>query len=162
LTRVRGGFAPGARPRTLAIPRSPLAAPLVCYEAIFPGAVVPEGPRPEWLLNLTNDAWFGITPGPHQHFAQARLRAIEEGLPLVRAANNGISAVVDPLGRIVRLLPLGRDGVIDAPLPKSIESPPYARYGDIPFLLLTVLFAVAAYLSRRSQNPRKESEGQRW
>ncbi len=162
LTRVRGGFTAGARPRALTIPRAPLAAPLVCYEAIFPGAVVPEGPRPEWLLNLTNDAWFGLTPGPYQHFAQARLRTIEEGLPLVRAANNGISAVVDPLGRIVRLLPLGRDGVIDAPLPKSIELPPYARYGDIPFFLLTVSFAVAAYLSRRSQIPRERTDGQQW
>ncbi|MEX0591040.1 MAG: apolipoprotein N-acyltransferase, partial [Xanthobacteraceae bacterium] len=95
LTRVRGGFTPGAARRTLSIPRLPPASPLICYEAIFPGQVLPEGMRPAWLLNVTNDAWFGNTPGPHQHFAQARLRAIEEGLPLVRAANNGISAVVD-------------------------------------------------------------------
>ena len=160
LTRIRGGFAAGAQLRALSIPGAPLAAPLICYEAIFPGAVVPTGPRPGWLLNLTNDAWFGISPGPYQHFAQARLRTIEEGLPLVRAANNGISAVVDPFGRVLRSLPLGVDGVIDAPLPKAIEMPPYARLGDVPFFLLLVVFALAAYLSRRWQSRRTEFE--RW
>ncbi len=150
LTRVRGGFTPGSGRRALAIPRLPPAAPLICYEVIFPGQVLPEGSRPAWLLNVTNDAWFGNTPGPHQHFAQSRLRTIEEGLPLVRAANNGISAVVDPLGRIVRALPLGRDGVIDSSLPKSIEATPYARFGDGPAFLLAALFAVIALVVRRS------------
>ncbi len=150
ITRVRGGFTPGSGRRALAIPRLPPAAPLICYEVIFPGQVLPEAKRPAWLLNVTNDAWFGNTPGPHQHFAQARLRTIEEGLPLVRAANNGISAVVDPLGRIVRALPLGQDGVIDSILPMPIEPTLYARFGDGPVLVLALLFIMLVLIVRRS------------
>jgi apolipoprotein N-acyltransferase len=150
LTRVRGGFTPGAARRPLNIPRLPPASPLICYEVIFPGQALPEGARPNWLLNVTNDAWFGNTPGPHQHFAQSRLRAIEEGLPLVRAANNGISAVVDPLGRIVRSLPLGTDGVIDSNLPRAIPPTVYARLGDVPVLLVVIAFALFAAKSRRT------------
>ena len=97
-----GGFTPGVGPRALAIPGLPTATPLICYEAIFPveiGDAFSGAPRPGFLLNLTDDAWFGVTPGPYQHYAQARLRAIELGLPLVRVANSGISAVVDGYGR---------------------------------------------------------------
>lgn len=130
LTKVQGGFLSGDRHRTYAVPGAPRVLPLICYEVIFPRQIVPAGERPAWLLNVTNDAWFGISSGPHQHFQQARVRAIEEGLPLVRAANNGISAVVDPLGRIVRSLPLGTEGVLDAPLPRPIPPPFYARTGD--------------------------------
>lgn len=150
LTRVHGGFTAGTRLHPLVVPGLPAASPLICYEAIFPGAVVPASGRPGFLLNLTNDAWFGITPGPYQHFAQARLRTIEEGLPLVRAANNGISAIVDPLGRVQRRLPLGEDGVIDGTLPKAIAPTAYARYGDVPALLLMCLFGFAAWFGRRS------------
>src|SRR6185295_14118785 len=107
LTKVRGGFIAGDRRRAINVPRAPSFLPLVCYEIIFPGQAVPRGERPGWMLNLTNDGWFGLSSGPYQHFQQARLRAVEEGLPLVRAANTGISAIVDPLGRIVRSLPLG-------------------------------------------------------
>jgi apolipoprotein N-acyltransferase len=151
LTRVRGGFTPGAARQTLSIPRLPPAAPLICYEVIFPGQVQSEGTRPAWLLNVTNDAWFGRTPGPHQHFAQSRLRTIEEGLPLVRVANNGISAVVDPLGRIVRSLPLGAEGVIDSGLPRAIEPTIYARLGDAPTLFAVLLLVVAVLVYRRAR-----------
>ena len=101
LTKQRGSFLAGDRRRLLTVPGAPLALPLICYEIIFPGAVMPKGRRPDWIINVTNDGWFGISSGPYQHFQQARVRAIEEGLPLVRAANTGISAVVDPLGRII-------------------------------------------------------------
>jgi apolipoprotein N-acyltransferase len=105
--------------------------PFVCYEIIFPGeARTSGGTRPGWMLNLTNDGWFGISTGPYQHLRQARVRTIEQGLPLVRAANTGISAVIDPVGRIVKLLPLGAEGVMDASLPRRIEPPLYARTGD--------------------------------
>ena len=104
--------------------------PLICYEVVFPGQAVPRGDRPEWVLNVTNDGWFGISSGPYQHFRQARVRMIEEGLPLVRAANTGISAVIDPLGRVIRSLPLGTEGVLDAGLPKPIEPTVYVRAGD--------------------------------
>ena len=96
LTKVPGGFIPGDRRRAMDVPRAPRMLPLICYEIIFPGEAVPGGERPGWLLNLTNDGWFGISTGPYQHFQQARVRAIEQGLPLVRAANTGISAVIDP------------------------------------------------------------------
>jgi apolipoprotein N-acyltransferase len=155
LTRVRGGFTPGARRRALNIPGLPPAAPLICYEAIYPGHVLPEGARPRWILNLTNDAWFGLTPGPYQHFAQARLRAIEEGLPLVRVANNGISAIVDPLGRITRSLPLGSDGLIDGELPQALEETVYSRHRNGPALLLALAFAIAAVAARRRMKSRK-------
>ncbi len=154
LTRVRGGFTAGTRRRALNIPGLPPAAPLVCYEAIYPGYVMPEGARPRWILNLTNDAWFGITPGPYQHFSQARLRAIEEGLPLVRVANNGISAIVDPLGRIQRSLPLGSDGLIDGTLPEALEETLYSRHRNGSVLLLTIIFASAALVARRRKTRR--------
>jgi apolipoprotein N-acyltransferase len=128
---IPGGFDPGKERRLLAVPGLPEAAPLVCYEAIFPGEVVPHrgaGERPGLLLNVTNDGWFGTTAGPYQHFLQARLRSIEEGLPLVRAAGTGISAIVDAYGRIRGELPLGVAGTLDGPLPEKIEPPIYARY----------------------------------
>ena len=130
LTKMPGGFLSGDRHRAYDVPGAPRFLPLICYEIVFPGAVVPGGERPGWLLNVTNDAWFGISPGPYQHFQQARVRAIEEGLPLVRAANNGIFAVVDPVGRIVKQLPLGAEGVLDAPLPRPTAPSIYARFGD--------------------------------
>ncbi|MEX0752764.1 MAG: apolipoprotein N-acyltransferase [Xanthobacteraceae bacterium] len=130
LTRIIGGFHAGDRHRTFAIPGAPRFLPLVCYEIIFPGGAVPRGERPGWVVNLTNDGWFGISTGPYQHLRQARIRMIEEGLPLVRAANTGISAVIDPLGRIVRSLPLGSEGILDSPLPQPIEPTVYVRSGD--------------------------------
>ena len=122
--------------------------PLVCYEVIFPGVAVPDGERPGWLLNLTDDAWFGISTGPYQHFQQARVRAIEEGLPLIRVANSGISAVVDPVGRIVASLPLGEDGLLDSALPKPAPVTLYARTGDTPFIVLVVSILTFGFIIR--------------
>ena len=116
LTRQRGGFVAGDRRRLIAIPGTPDALPLICYEIVFPDEAMPEGKRPGWIVNVTNDGWFGISSGPFQHLQQSRVLAIEQGLPLVRAANTGISAVVDPVGRIINSLPLGTDGVIDFPI----------------------------------------------
>ena len=144
LTKVQGGFIPGTRRRAMNVPRAPSFLPLICYEIIFPGEAVPRGERPGWLVNLTNDGWFGISSGPYQHLQQARVRAIEEGLPLVRAANTGISAVIDPLGRIVNSLPLGTEGVLDAPLPRRIRPTIYARAGDgiAALIFLAAIFVV--------------------
>ncbi|HKA74932.1 MAG TPA: apolipoprotein N-acyltransferase [Xanthobacteraceae bacterium] len=131
LTKVQGGFIAGDRRRLLAVPRAPPALPLICYEVIFPGEVASRsGERAGWMINLTNDGWFGNSTGPYQHLQQARVRAIEEGLPLVRAANTGISAVIDPLGRIIRQLPLGQEGVLDAGLPRPVEPTWFVRLGD--------------------------------
>ncbi|MEP9350157.1 apolipoprotein N-acyltransferase [Xanthobacter sp. KR7-225] len=139
LTRVRGGFSSGSVFEALAVPGLPPASPLVCYEIIFPGKVIPEGPRPGLLLNVTNDGWFGNTPGPYQHFAQARLRAVEEGLPLVRAANTGISAIVDPLGRIVAGSRLGEEALVDGWLPQPLKTVPLASIAP-GTLLICLLF----------------------
>jgi apolipoprotein N-acyltransferase len=148
LTSVPGGFLPGSERRRMAIPGAPDMLPLVCYEVIFPGDVVPEGERPGWLLNLTNDAWFGISAGPYQHFQQARVRAIEEGLPLIRAANSGISAVIDPVGRVVGSLPLGNDGLLDSALPKPVQITIYARIGDLSFIVVVAGILAAGFFSR--------------
>lgn len=151
LTKVHGGFIAGDRRRSLTAPRAPSLVPLICYEIIFPGAVVPPGERAGWMLNLTNDGWFGVSPGPYQHLQQARLRAIEEGLPLVRAANTGISAVIDPLGRIVRSLPLGSEGVLDSPLPQPLEPTPYGRFHNGPAALIIGITLVAMMRGRASK-----------
>ncbi len=129
-------FSRGAGAQTLTINGMPSFSPLVCYEAIFPQFTVNKTQRPAWLLNLTNDAWYGNTPGPYQHFTMTRLRAIEQGLPLVRAANSGISAVIDPYGRIVRMLALNVRGVIDQTLPEPLPPTFYARYSDWPLLVV--------------------------
>src|SRR5206468_3544176 len=107
-------FSTGPGAATLAVPGAPPIGPLICYEAIFPGAVVNGSERPGWLVNVTNDAWYGRSTGPYQHFASARMRTIEEGLPLVRAANNGISAVVDSYGRVRASLSLDETGIVDS------------------------------------------------
>jgi apolipoprotein N-acyltransferase len=139
LIALPGGFSAGARRHTLDVPNAPPVGPLICYEIIFPGAAVEPGKRPAWLLNLTNDTWFGDTPGPRQHLLQARVRAVEEGLPVVRAANSGISAIVDPYGRVTKSLGLGIAGIIDGDLPAAIAPPPYARFGDAIFLAMMIL-----------------------
>ncbi len=148
LTKQQGGFLAGDRRRLIAIPGAPRALPLICYEIIFPGELAPPGERAGWMVNVTNDGWFGISTGPYQHFQQARVSAIEEGLPLARAANTGISAVVDPVGRILNSLPLGSEGVLDSPLPRPIGAPIYARVGDGPAFII-VAIALLLVVRRR-------------
>lgn len=139
----RGSFESGPGPRTLRMPGMPPVSVLICYEIIFPGAVVDPLDRPTWLLNVTNDAWFGVSSGPYQHLANARMRAIEEGLPMVRSANTGISAVFDAYGRRLSSLGLEKTGVIDTALPRALSPTLYARLGDVTFLaLLLSLLAI--------------------
>jgi apolipoprotein N-acyltransferase len=142
------GFSAGGAPRTVAIEGTPPFAPLVCYEAIFPRTLIDRDSRPDWMLNVTNDGWFGRTAGPYQHLEQARFRAIEEGLALVRAANTGISAVIDPYGRVLQRLQLGEAGRIDSLLPRPLPPTVYARWGDIPFLLMLAIGGLLAVVSR--------------
>jgi apolipoprotein N-acyltransferase len=111
---------------------------LICYEIIFPGAVVQSGARPRWLVNITDDSWFGPWAGPYQHLDIARVRAVEEGLPVARAANTGVSAVIDPYGRIISSLGLGAAGVVDAALPAEIEPTLYSLAGDTIFFLMLI------------------------
>jgi apolipoprotein N-acyltransferase len=152
LTKVSGGFIPGTLRRTMAIPGAPRALPLLCYEVIFPADLTARDDRPGWIVNLTNDGWFGISTGPYQHLQQARLRAVEQGLPVVRAANTGISAVIDPLGRIVAQLGLGVEGVLDSTLPAAIAPTIYARFGDIPAAII-VAAALFLVFRRRLAKP---------
>ena len=155
VTKLTAGsidFSAGPGPRSLRLPGLPPAGPLICYEVIFPHQVVDPSDRPAWLLNITNDAWFGMSSGPYQHFAAARMRAVEQGLPLARAANNGITGVIDPYGRVIARLGLGQTGVVDAPLPVALAAPtPYARFGDaIPLGLIAVgSIGLLAWIRRR-------------
>jgi apolipoprotein N-acyltransferase len=132
-------FAAGPGPRTIELSGLPRFAPLICYEVIFPGTVVDEHDRPAWILNVTNDAWYGQSSGPYQHFAIARTRAVEEGLPLIRSANNGVSGVVDPLGRVRARIALDTVGYADLPLPAASEITLYGRGGDWILLVLLLL-----------------------
>lgn len=151
LTAGRGAFASGPAPRQLMpVAGLPPIAALVCYEVLFPNEIVQAGDRPGLLLNVTNDGWFGNSTGPRQHFHQSRVRAVEQGAPLLRAANNGISAVVDGNGRVIAELGMNVRGVIDSGLPKAASQPLYARYGDLIFAVLLVAVATIAALGRRA------------
>lgn len=146
IDKLAGGsidFEPGEGRVILDLAGIPPSSPLICYEVIFPGAVVPAEHRPGWLLNITNDAWFGTSSGPYQHLAMARIRAIEEGLPVVRSANTGISAVIDPLGRVERMLALNQMAVLDAALPRALEPTVFARLGHWAAALLALSLAAA-------------------
>jgi len=149
-------FSKGDGLKTLDVPGIPPFSPLICYEALFPGEVIDTSAgakRPEWLLNITNDAWYGVSSGPYQHLALVRIRAIEEGLPLVRVANNGVSAVVDPCGRILHQLGLNDIGFIDFELPKAHPATVYSRLKETVFwALLAVAFAGAIRMRRRRFN----------
>lgn len=154
LAKVTSGtvdFSRGPGIETMRLPGLPPVSPLICYEVIFPNRVVDAEDRPQWILNITNDAWYGRSSGPYQHLATARLRAVEEGLPLVRVANTGISAIVDPLGRVIARIGLGERGVIDGPLPAPLANPPpYARFGNwMVLLVVATAISTALLLSRR-------------
>lgn len=148
-------YTPGQGPDTVALPGLPPFSTLICYEAIFPGAVVDEENRPQWLVNLTNDAWYGKTAGPHQHLELARTRAVEEGMPMIRATNTGISAGFDAFGRELGVLGLDKRGYLDIRLPVAKrEAPAYSRYGNtVYFLLVMIAILIATGLSC-SRRPR--------
>lgn len=147
------GFSAGPGPRLLDLGDLGRALPLICYELIFPRNVLGAPERPDLLLHLTNDAWFGRTAGPQQHLAQAQVRAAETGLPAIRAANTGISAVIDATGAIRDSLPLGEAGYLDAALPLPRPATLYARTGNGPALAVAVsLLLFAAFLGFRNSD----------
>lgn len=149
------GYRPGPGARLLDLPGIGMALPLICYEAIFPRDIRAAPARPELLLQITNDAWFGQLAGPYQHLAQARLRAVESGLPMVRVANTGVSALISADGTLLDSLPLGKAGYLDVALPPPSAPTPYSRFGDIPALLgaLLLLFAALPRLVQRRLGP---------
>jgi apolipoprotein N-acyltransferase len=149
-----GGFATGPeRAATMEIPAIGRVGVSICYEAIFPGTLIDQRRRPVAMVNVTNDGWFGNTSGPRQHLQQARLRAVEEGLPLLRAANNGISTVIDTRGRVVAMAPLDARGVIDARLPAAAPPTVYGQLRDVPFwIAITLLLVIIAAGRRRSSD----------
>jgi apolipoprotein N-acyltransferase len=131
------------------VPGAPFVTPLICYEDAFPGAAISPDGRPGWFVNVTDDSWFGPWAGPAQHLLNARMRSIEEGIPMARAANTGISAVIDAKGRIVASLALGKSGVVDAALPQALPPTPYARFGDLGFAVLLLISLVVSLAVRR-------------
>lgn len=133
------GYSSGPGARVIDLPGTGRALPLICYEGVFPQDVAAAPERPDMLLLITNDAWFGQVSGPYQHLAQARLRSVEQGLPMIRVANTGVSAMIDPAGRIIDPIPLGQAGWRDIPLPAPLPPTFYARTGDAPALLLAAL-----------------------
>ena len=147
-------FTAGIGPRSIDVPGVGLAGMLICYEAIFPHRLVDEQQRPRWIVNVTNDGWFGLSVGPHQHLAQVRMRAVEKGLPIARAANTGISAVIDPWGRYLGKTELETVAVLDARLPPAIAAPFFARWGVMPFWIFAGIVMVGFFFLMR---PRKIS-----
>ncbi|MBL6931508.1 MAG: apolipoprotein N-acyltransferase [Rhodospirillales bacterium] len=148
LTAGSRDFSAGSGALTLKLKGLPPVSPLICYEVIFPGRVVNANNRPGWMLNLTNDGWYGVSSGPYQHFAASRLRAVEEGLPLVRVANTGISGVIDGYGRVVASLKLDTKGVLDSALPRALKGTLYGRLGDWMVIFLILLSAGAGALMK--------------
>lgn len=149
LTGIAGSFGRGDGPQSLAVPGLPSVGPLICYEILFPGAVVGEV-RPDWFANVTDDSWFGPWAGPRQHLLVAQMRAIEEGVPVVRVANTGISAVIDPQGRITTKSKLNVSTYIDSGLPNRLPPTLYSffRHGWF-WAILSALLIVTAIIYRR-------------
>ena len=154
LVALPGGFSAAATHSLLTLPSGAILYPLICYEAIFPGELGDDIGRATAILNITNDAWFGDTPGPYQHFQQARIRAVENGLPLIRDANSGISAMVDPLGRIVSGLAFNRKGVVDSPLESSpVQAWDKSARNLNAWLILVFVFLMASVARRGFKSP---------
>ena len=152
ITNTITDFQAGNGPRSISINNLPSFTPLICYEIIFPTQVINKHDRPEWLINLTNDGWYGDSAGPHQHLVSTIMRATEEGLTTVRVANNGISAIINPLGQIIEQMPLNHVGILDAKLPQKLSLPTlYSHYGNtIPLGLTLLLLIISLYSAIRS------------
>ncbi len=149
---ISSDFVAGNGPETRHVPKAPPASMIICYEIIFPHAVTQGKHRPEWIINVTNDGWYGDSAGPHQHLGMAQLRAVEEGVPVVRAANTGISAVISPYGELLKTLSLNKEGVIDSSLPRAIQTPLYAQIGNIPLLILIIAGIIFTSIKRKKSN----------
>lgn len=146
ITKITGGsegYSEGSGVRTIEVAGAPAFSPLICYEMIFPAEVTEAGKRPQWLVSMTDDSWFGPWAGPFQHLAIAKVRAAEEGLAIARAANTGVSAIIDPYGRIIATLGLNKAGILDGPLPQPLEPTMYSLAGDAIFAAL--MLAAAAF-----------------
>lgn len=153
---IGGGFTEGQGPRNLSVPGVPPFAAAICYEMIFPDRIIGPGSRPDWIVTITNDAWFGGFAGPQQHRDQARFRAVEQGLPVARAANTGISAMIDPYGRLVGEIKLHQNGSLDAALPAPLAQTIYGRMGGMPAILVvliaTIVLIIRRYFTNRFDN----------
>lgn len=147
--RFGGGYTAGAGFATLDLGPLGKVMPLICYEAVFPQDLRAAPERPDWIMHITNDGWFGALTGPYQHLAQARLRAVEFGLPVLRSANTGISAVIDARGRVLDSLPLNTEGHMDAILPGALPPTPYSRTGDWPAVLFIIVAMLALWFRKR-------------
>lgn len=148
------GYSPGPGPRTIGLGALGTALPLICYEGVFPRDVGGYDRRPDLLLLITNDAWFGQFSGPFQHLAQARLRSAEQGLPMIRVANTGVSAMIDATGRVTARLPLGVAGWVDVPLPPALPPTLHARTGDGPIIAIALILLALSGLSRKPRSRR--------
>jgi apolipoprotein N-acyltransferase len=146
------GYSPGPGPVILELGKAGRVLPLICYEAVFSQDLRVKGDRPDWILQITNDSWFGNIAGPYQHLAQARLRAIEQGLPLLRSANTGVTAVIDAKGRVLDSLPLNTEGILDTVVPPALDPTLYARTGDVPATILAGLSLLGLIALRRRQS----------
>lgn len=147
VTNTIADFIPGSGPKVITVDKQPGFGTLICYEVIFPSQIIDKNNRPQWLVNLTNDGWYGRSQGPYQHLVTTRLRAVEEGLPIIRAANTGISAAISPYGNIIASISLNEKAFVDIVLPKPLVRPTaYSSYGNILPLILCFLNVILGFI----------------